>query len=227
MNTRAPDRRTRPALLVACVLVFIASTWVTIAWCGAVCDMPGMGVWSRMPGQPWLEHFLVFEGMWSVMMIAMMMPVFAPTLVGSEVTSPVPVAGGYFAAWTLAGLAIYPIGLAIAAADVAPAAGGVVVLLAGAWQFTRRKARQLQCCRVIRGEGWRQGWDSGVRCIRCCAGLSAALLVVGVMDVMALALVTVAMAAERLLPATARAAHVIGAILVALGLFLCARAFGW
>ncbi len=227
MNTLALEARPRSAVLVSCVLVFLASTWVTIAWCGSMCNMPGMGVWSRMPGQTWLEHFVVFEGMWTVMMIAMMMPVFAPALLRSGIAAPMPVATGYFMAWSLLGVALYPLGVAAAAIAPAPLVGGALVIVAGVLQFGERKARLLKCCMTVPGTAFRDGFRAGIHCIRCCAGLTATLLVVGVMDLWAMALVTLAIAAERLLPPSTRAAPAIGVALIGIGVVLCARALGW
>jgi predicted metal-binding membrane protein len=251
MNTLAPEWRKRPATLVACVLVFIASTWVTILWCGPACDMPGMGTWDRMPHQSRLDHFLVFEAMWIVMMIAMMMPVFAPALLRFRHTLSGPPARSrwqvllfavaYFVAWALPGLVIYPLGVAASQLvdDATPwdrvtaMAGSLLVLAAGLFQFSPAKRRQIECCRIARvpgatsPPGWRQagfeGWRIGVDCVICCAGLTATLLVVGVMDVLAMAAVTVGIAAERLLPPHARMERAVGAILIAMGVFLLAR----
>jgi predicted metal-binding membrane protein len=123
MNTRALELDHRP-LLATCALAFIASGWVTVVWCGSLCDMPGMGMWIRMPGQSWLEHFATFEGMWIVMMVAMMMPVLAPALLryqqatargGAHGWRPTALhAAGYFAVWTVIGMLIYPLGIAVA-----------------------------------------------------------------------------------------------------------------
>ena len=52
----------------------------------------------------------------------------------------------------------------------------------------------------------------------------AILLVVGIMDLRAMAAVTAAIAAERLVSARARAAQAIGVIVVVAGLLLLARA---
>jgi predicted metal-binding membrane protein len=242
MNTLAPDWRTRPGLIATCVLVFIASTWVTILWCGAMCDMPGMGTWDLMGDQSRLGHFLAFEGMWSVMMVAMMMPVFAPALLRFRGRSAVSFAGAYFAVWALPGVIVYPLGVGISSvAAQSPAwdwwitlAGGALVLLCGWLQFTSVKRRQIECCRAAyrlrpavpasAEAAWRQGWDTGVNCVVCCAGLTATLLVVGVMDLLAMAAVTVAVAAERLLPADTLMARKVGWILLAMGVFLLARA---
>ena len=121
-----------------------------------------------------------------------------------------------------------------ALARAVPIAVGVVVLIAGAVQFTTWKARQLVCCRDSSGLGgeltadartaWRYGVRLGVDCGPCCANLMVILLVVGVMDLRAMAVVTAAITAERLAPAGERVARMIGTVVVGAGLVLIARA---
>lgn len=219
-------------------LVFVISAAVTVHECGAMSAMPGMDMpggwvmsmaWMRMAGQGWPEQAAVFLGMWAVMMIAMMMPVLAPWLVrcrrgGTDPGRVAWMAAGYFSVWLLLGILLYPLGVTFAdgtmrfpaLARAVPAAAAVVVMLAGALQFTAWKARLLVGCREHGGCGhdstanyrvaWRTGVQNGWRCVRCCAGPTAVLLVLGVMDLGAMALVTAAIAAERLMaaPAVAR-----------------------
>jgi len=207
----------------------------------------------RMPGQTWPGAAATFLGMWIVMMVAMMLPSLVPMLrryrEAVARTSEAPlgrrtalVGVGYFFAWTVFGMAAYPLGLALAAIEMrqravaraVPVAVGLVVLLAGALQFTRWKACHLACCREAPGHGralpadavtaWRHGLRLGLHCIRCCAGLMAILLVIGVMDLRAMAAVTAAITAERLAPASEDVARGLGAIGLGIGLFLIARA---
>jgi predicted metal-binding membrane protein len=112
----------------------------------------------------------------------------------------------------------------------------MVVLIVGGFQFTAWKAHHLACCRQTPGSGrtlpadagtaWRHGLRLGLDCGFCCAGLTAVLLVTGVMDVPAMAVVTSAITLERLVPLGERVAHAIGAAAVGAGLFLIARAGG-
>jgi predicted metal-binding membrane protein len=153
---------------------------------------------------------------------------------------------GYFFVWALFGAAAFPLGVALAEIEMqqpalaraVPIAAGAVVLIAGALQFTAWKARQLACCREAPGRGrgrtlpadagtaWRHGLRLGLHCSRCCGGLMVILLVVGVMDLRAMAVVTAAITVERLAPAGERVARAIGAVVVGAGLFLIARAAG-
>ena len=264
MSERASTRASERAFLGVSALLFAASAALTIVWCGSMSAMGGMAMpggwtmsmaWMRMPGQTWPGAAASFIGMWTVMMVAMMLPSLLPMLwryrraVGragetrlGRLTALVGVA--YFFMWTVFGIAAFALGVALAAAEMwlpalaraVPVAAGVVVLIAGALQFTAWKARQLACCREAPGRGsslpadagtaWRHGLHLGLHCGYCCAGLTAILLVIGVMDLRAMAVVTAAITTERLAPAGERVARAIGAVAVAAGLFLIAQAAG-
>jgi predicted metal-binding membrane protein len=121
-----------------------------------------------------------------------------------------------------------------ALARTVPSALGVVVVIGGALQFTAWKAHHLACCREAPGRGrtlpadagtaWRHGVRLGLHCSYCCAGLTAILLVIGVMELRAMAVVAAAITLERLAPAGERVARAIGVVIVGAGLFLIARA---
>ncbi len=118
-----------------------------------------------MSGQPWLGAAASFLAMWVVMMVAMMLPSLVPTLWRYRQAGLGPltalVAVGYFVVWTVFGMAAYPLGVALAEIEMqrpalaraVPTAVGVVVLIAGALQFTAWKARHLTCCREMPGRG--------------------------------------------------------------------------
>jgi predicted metal-binding membrane protein len=149
---------------------------------------------------------------------------------------------GYFVVWTLIGAAAYPPGAGLARLEMempglaraVPIAAGVAVAIAGALQFTRWKAHHLACCRALPGRGhglpasagaaWRYGITLGLHCSYCCAGLTAILLVIGVMDLRAMTIVALAITAERLAPNGERVARGIGIIAIGAGLVLIARA---
>jgi predicted metal-binding membrane protein len=211
--------------------------------------------WMRMPGQTWPGAAASFLRMWVVMMVAMMLPSLVPMLwryrlaVGRTGETRLGrltalVGGAYFFVWTVLGIAAFPLGAALAAIEMqqpalaraVPIAVGVVVLIAGSLQLTAWKARYLACCREAPGRGrtlpadagtaWRHGLRLGLQCGHCCAGLMAIVVVIGVMDLRAMAVVAAAITVERLAPAGERIARAIGAIAVGAGLFLVARAVG-
>jgi predicted metal-binding membrane protein len=154
------------------------------------------------------------------------------------------VGAGYFFVWTAFGMVVFPLGAALAAIEMqqpgvaraVPIAAGVAVLIAGALQFSAWKARHLAGCREAPGRGrtlpadagtaWRHGLRLGLHCSYCCAGLILILLVLGVMDLRAMAMVAAAITVERLAPAGERVARTIGAVVVGAGLFLIARGAG-
>jgi predicted metal-binding membrane protein len=226
--------------------------------------------WMRMPGQTWPGAAASFFGMWVVMMVAMMLPSLVPMLwryrqvVGRTAASAKATAScaeatrrrggtrldwltaivgvGYFCVWSVFGVAVFPLGVALAAIEMqqpalaraVPIAAGVVVLIAGTLQFTAWKARQLAFCREAperggrtlpadAGRAWRYGLRLGIDCSRCCAGLMVILLVIGIMDLRAMALVTTAITVERLAPGGERVAC---AVVLGTGLVLIARAAG-
>ena len=188
-----------------------------------------------MSGHTWLGAAASFLAMWVVMMAAMMLPSLVPTLWRyrqAGLGRPTALVGvGYFAVWTVFGMVAYLLGVALPRA--APIAVGVVVLMAGFLQFTAWKARHLACCREAPTGGrdrsaWQHGLSLGLHCSQCCVGLMAILLVLGIMDLRAMAVVAVAITVERLVPAPAveRVARATGAVALGAGLFLIARAAG-
>jgi predicted metal-binding membrane protein len=209
--------------------------------------------WMRMPGQSWRGAAASFLGMWIVMMVAMMLPSLFPMLwryreavrrAGERRLGRLTalVAAGYFSVWTAFGMAAFPIGAALAALEMqqpelartVPFAAGVVVLIAGFLQFTAWKARHLTFCREAPGRtlpadagtAWLHGLRLGLYCGHCCSGQMAILLVIGVMDLRAMAIVAAAITVERLAPAGEHVARATGVVAVGAGLFLIARAAG-
>ena len=209
--------------------------------------------WMPMPGQSWWGAAASFVGMWIVMMVAMMLPSLVPTLwryrgaVGRAgemrlnwLTALVGI--GYFFVWAVCGVAVFPMGAALveiemqqpALARVVPIAVGAVVVIAGALQFSAWKARHLASCREAPGRGgilsagagaaWRHGLRLGLHCTYGCAGITAILLVIGVMDLRVMVLVTTAITAERIAANGERVARAIGIVMVGIGLLLISRA---
>lgn len=249
------------AFLGTCMLVFVASAAATIEGSlsmSGMARMPMPGSWDMsmgwlpMCGQTWTGLAASFIGMWTVMMVAMMLPSLMPMLMGYRratgtacqaridwLTSVV--GAGYFFAWVVLGVAVFPVCAAMAVAQTRlpviaqalPVAGGVVVMAAGALQFTPWKARRLACFRCTPFShhssraptlaAWRHGLRLGMGCIQCCAGQTATLLVLGFMDLRVMAVVTAAITAERLAPSGHRVARVIGAAMVTVGALVIMR----
>jgi predicted metal-binding membrane protein len=258
------ERVSQRAFFATSSLLFAGSAALTIVWCASMSAMGEMSMpggwtmsmaWMRMPGQTWPAAAASFLGMWLVMMVAMMLPSLVPMLwryrqavaatgatrMGWRTAL---VGAGYFFVWTAFGMAVFPLGIALATVEMqrpalaraVPIAVGAVVLIAGALQFTAWKARHLTCCRESPGRGrvlsadagtaWRHGLRLGLHCSYSSAGLTAILLAAGVMDLRVMAVVTAAITVERLAPAGERVARAIGMVVVGAGLFLIGRAVG-
>lgn len=217
-------------------------TWMPMCgqgWTGAAASF--LGMWTFMMAAMMLPSLL--PNLWR----------HRRTLGGagklSSVLLTVPAAAGYFLVWTLIGAALYPTGSAIMAlimrypvlARAAPFAIGAVVAVAGALQFTRWRSHHLECCREGRGRkslerrprlsveargALRYGVGLGVHCVQCCAALTVALLVTGIMDLPGMLAATAAITLERLVPAGRRIPHLIGTLVLGAGVLLIGRASG-
>src|SRR5262245_34735766 len=267
-NTRAEEVTVIAALrrdssfLGVSALVFATSAAFTIVRCASMSAMGGMPmpggwtmsmVWMTMSRQTWLHAAASFLGMWILMMVGMMLPSLVPIL--WRYRQPVTgtseprlgrltalVGTGYFFVWTVFGMAVFPVGVALSSiemqrpmvASAVPIAIGMVVLIAGALQFTAWKTHHLACCRDTRGRdrtvpadagtAWLDGLRLGVHFVQCCAGLTVVLLSVGVMDLRVMSAVAAATTVERLASDGERSARAIGGVLVGAGLLLTARA---
>jgi len=258
----ALDRVTGRTFFAVSALLFTGSAALTAVWSRSMSAMGGMPMpggwtmsmaWMPMPGQTWLAAASSFVGMWVVMMVAMMLPSLIPILwryreaIGGRLQVRASwltalVGMGYFSVWTVVGMAVFPVGVALADVEMqhstlaraVPIAGGMVILIAAASQFTAWKAHHLASCRELPGVShrsaanapmaWRHGLRLGLHCVRGCAGLTAILLVLGVMDLRAMAVVTAAITFERIAPAGQRVARAIGIVAFGTGLFLISQA---
>jgi predicted metal-binding membrane protein len=240
-------------------MLLAASAALTIACCTSMSAMAGMTMpggwalsmtWMRMPGQSWPGVAALFLGMWTAMMVAMMLPPALPMLWRyrrilrgrGEEHLLVLAALGYFAVWTLIGVGAFPIGVGFAelamrmpaVARAMPLAAGAVIVTIGMLQFSAWKARRLECCRnapacassLLQGprSAWQTGLHLGFDCCLCCGSLMMIVLVIDVMDLATMAGVTAAISIERLVPFARRAAQMVGLLVVTLGVVLTADA---
>ncbi len=198
--------------------------------------------WMPMCGQTWTAAAARFIGMWAVMMIAMMLPSLAPLLWRLRPMAAAAAGAGYFFVWTALGAVVFALGAAFAESVMqvpamsrwVPFTLAAAVLAAGAFQFSACKARHLAHCRSTSQPhaanpastvaAWRYGLSLGLHCSIACAGLTAILLVIGVMDLRAMALVAAATTAERLAPRGERVAWAIGGVSIVTGIYLMGQA---
>jgi predicted metal-binding membrane protein len=112
--------------------------------------------------------------------------------------------------------------------------GGILCLLAGIFQFTPLKRSCLTHCRApleFITAHWREGWggafamglEHGLFCTGCCWALMALLFVLGVMNLLWIAVLTVLVGLEKILPRRAFIRRGTGVLLAIWGLWVLFR----
>ena len=213
------------------------------------------GAWPSLMAMPqrhgWTSLDLALTVlMWAVMMIAMMTPSVAPMVLlvaaierRSGRANPAQCAvfalSGYFGIWVSASVLAASAQWALHDAALlngpmgrlAPKIAGIVLIAAGAYQWTPMKAACLGFCRSPLNsitEYWRPGGRGafvlglrhGLYCLGCCWALMAVLFVTGIMNLVWVALLSVLVLAEKLLPGGRRLGQFAGLGLAAWGLVL-------
>tara|TARA_R110002073_G_scaffold229938_1_gene390868 strand:+ start:1486 stop:2307 length:822 start_codon:yes stop_codon:yes gene_type:complete len=185
--------------------------------------------------------------MWVVMMIAMMVPAVMPMLIvfrglnrgPSSGADPLLFALGYLLAWTSFSIVAALVQWLLHGAgwlggsllSLRPLAASAILVGAGLYQLTPLKNSCLEKCRSPMGyflANWRDGrlgaiamgLHHGWFCIGCCWVLMLIMFVGGTMNVMTMALLTVFIVAERVLPAGPWVARIPGLLLIGWGVVL-------
>jgi predicted metal-binding membrane protein len=262
MSTSARGPSGDCTFLASSALLFIVSAGGTIYFCASMSGgmvMPGgwtmSMTWMRMPEQTWAGAAASFMAIWTLMMLAMMLPSFVPMLLSyrscvratseNRLGALTTICGAaYFFVWAVFGAVAYALGLVLASAEMhwssfarsVPVLAGFVFLLAGCIQLTAWKARQLRRCRLApvrvgalperAHNAWQHGVRFGVRCALCCFGFMIILLVAGAMNLAAMAILGAAITIERIAPRPAIAARAAGAVAILFGVIVIARGMG-
>lgn len=227
-------------LAIVTVLAWVVTVRKADSMSEMVMGLGHIGRAMRMDMSAWS-----FLSMWAVMMVAMMAPTIAPVMLAHRsVRGPkergVGAAGalvaGYFSVWCLLGVLYFAAfvwfhDLSPSAGDSRwlPALAGAILLLAGGYQFTSRKAHCLRaCCRpfaVARqrqgsagvADGFRTGWSHGLDCLGCCWAAMLVLLVVGLMNLVWMLALSLLFLAEKHSPRALNLSRLVGVALVVLG----------
>ena len=193
------------------------------------------------------------SAMWAVMMVGMMAGAAAPVLLlfaaarAARHERGVPLAVllfglGYVTVWTgfsacaaLVQWALHETAMLSPAMRVSsPYLGGAILIGAGAYQLTPFKGACLTRCRSPLGflmTHWRDGAMGALRmgvrhgayCLGCCWALMCVLFVVGVMNLVWVAVLTAFVLVEKIGPAGAVVARVAGASMMLAGMLLLFR----
>ena len=189
--------------------------------------------------------------MWTVMMVAMMMPSAAPMILTFVTISRQQQAArhpgsstalfllGYGIVWTgfsaLAAIAEWGLHsatlLSSAGASVSPVFSGILLVVAGLFQWSRLKYACLAHCRspvaFLMGD-WRDGGSGalkmgishGIFCVGCCWALMALMFLAGVMNLLWLATIALFVLLEKVAPRGHLISHLAGVCFVGWGLVL-------
>jgi predicted metal-binding membrane protein len=196
---------------------------------------------------------LLTFAMWTVMMVGMMTPSAAPVLLlfagarrgrgeaSASLTTTIFALGniavwiGFSAAAALAqGILHQKAMLSAAMAAASPQLSAAILIAAGAYQLTPWKSQCLAHCKSPLGflmTNWREGKFGafrmgarhGLYCLGCCWALMAVLFVVGVMNLMWVAVLTAFVLIEKVGPAGAMITRAAGAAMVLLGMVVAIR----
>jgi predicted metal-binding membrane protein len=203
---------------------------------GAAMDMADPGVPETMAAGAGFRGWVLYLVMWGVMMIAMMYPSSVPLVRlyhGTLAAHPRherllrvgAFLGSYTLLWTSVGVVpllvnqFVPLGR-IAGTEVV--FGGTLLLL-GVYQLSSYKDQCLRHCRTplgfllthsrpgVRGAA-RMGLEHGWFCLGCCWALFAFMVVVGTMNLVWMALITVVLSVERTVSWGDRLARGVGVV---------------
>jgi len=224
---------------------------VALGWLYMGVDMAAMaGMATAATGG--LGGLVAIFVMWVVMMVAMMLPSIVPTvsvfstLAGRR--SPATAArttamfvAGYALAWIAycvpAAAAQWELSraalLSAMGQSTSAAVSAAILVAAGVFQFSSLKNACMAKCRAPLAflmHEWRDGATgalvvglrNGSNCVGCCWALMAVLFVVGTMNLLWMALFTVLVCAEKIVPARWRVDAIVGAGFIAWGAMVAA-----
>ena len=199
-----------------------------VSWALTVERMRGM---DAGPGTP-LRGLGWYLGIWVTMTAAMMFPSTVPAarraarLVRRSMAETF--VAGYLAVWTVYGIVAFAIYRFVSSLDAGwlawnqrgPWLTGGVIVAVGLYELTPLKRHGLRRCRSAGHpeSALRSGLAHGVDCVTCSGGLMAVLFALGVMSLFWMALVAVAIFAEKVLPRGARLVTPLAVALIALGI---------
>jgi predicted metal-binding membrane protein len=266
-------KRDRLVILASLVALFLLAWIFLISLAGEMATMEGMA--ARMMGMRvddgiarLLEltlspmtagyadsgaTFALVAIMWLVMMVGMMLPSAAPTILlfaalerkakaGAPLARSAFFTAGYFLTWGAFSVAaaalqtaLHQAGfLSMEMAATSALLGGAIFVLAGLFEFTPLKARCLVHCRSPlewlpqhwkpgKAGALRMGAEHGLYCVGCCWTLMLLLFVGGVMNLLWVAVIAAIVLIEKLLPRGPIFARAAGVAFAIWGVAMIAR----
>lgn len=237
----SPMQAQRTIILLLLVLLAGAS-WALLVWQAAAVNMSGMGPTMGLAAPIFLAIWVVMMVAMMFPTAAPMVLIFHQVQAKKRERGETFVATWVFVVtylfvWTLAGVMAY--GGAVLSemfaqsaglsAGAAARIGGALLIVAGLYQLTPLKSACLTQCRTPLsfvmtswrdglGGALRMGVEHGLYCLGCCWLLFVILFPLGIMNVAAMAVITVLIFAEKVFPWGVRIAHVTAGVLVLCGI---------
>ncbi|MBY3583766.1 DUF2182 domain-containing protein [Rhizobium bangladeshense] len=208
-------------------------------------DMISPQAWS-------VRYGVIVFAMWWLMMVAMMVPSAAPTILlygalhrDRGARGALEFLAGYLAMWAAFSLVATSVQGVLAASGLMSAMymnlatsylAAAVLIGAGLYQLSPVKAACLDHCRgpvealirhrrTGRAAAFRMGLVHGRFCIGCCWALMMLLFVGGIMNIWWIAAIAVYVAVEKLAPAGKNVSRIMAAVLVIAGMALLTTSF--
>ena len=228
-------------------LLFLTSLagWVFLAWAALDMTNPLAMLMMPMSSQWSASNIIAIFIMWSLMMMAMMLPSAAPmilTFVGLSRQnrmkfSTISFTGAYLVIWIIFSVGAVIIHWILQHTGLMSAKmvtssellSGILMITVGVLQFSPLKKSCLKYCRSpisflmtdwrkgIKG-AWIMGFRHGWYCLGCCYALMLLLFVGGVMNLAWVAALTLAVAIEKMTPRGESIAQLLGGALILAGI---------
>jgi predicted metal-binding membrane protein len=229
-------------LILAVLLILAAASWAILVWQAGSMSMMGltMGMSAPLFLAIWIVMMVAMMFPTAAPMILMFDRIAAGKQARGQAFVPTWVfVAAYLVIWVLFGVAAYVVAAAVEASamqmpwlmDNGARLGGVVLIIAGLYQLSPLKQVCLSKCRTPfsyvmnswrdgYGGAFRMGLEHGTYCLGCCWLLFVILFPLGIMNIIAMALLTVLILAEKSLAIGPRLAQLAAVVLIAYGVLV-------
>ena len=211
-NTAVPATATGTKTVPTAAALAVTIGIAVGCWIVSVSQMNrmNMGVATR------LGSVAFFAALWIPMMAAMMLPGAVPAIwrearTRARLLTVAAFVISYVAVWALVGVAVYAL-----YRPHGSVAAGALVIAAGVYELTPLKRSCRQRCQ----QGGRSGLQLGLWCVGSSSGLMVVLLALGLMSLTWMAVITVIVLVQKVLPARALMDLPLAAAIVGFGLLI-------
>jgi predicted metal-binding membrane protein len=235
--------RVRKLILVT-LLILAAVSWALLIWQVAIVQQPMMGLTMGLGAPLFLAIWVVMMAAMMFPTAAPMILMFARVHMDKRARGQpfVPTwifVSGYMSIWALFGLLAYVVAIGVQTfaqqsmwlMDNAARFGGATLILAGLYQLSPFKRSCLSHCRTPLdflltawregyGGAFRMGLEHGLFCLGCCWMLFVIFFPLGLMNIAAMAVITLLIFAEKSMSLGPRLAQLAAIVLIVYGILI-------